>query len=41
MQKIERETFIGQIADGLDMIDLSMFTKTIRLKWIYLLNNES
>ena len=33
---------IGPTIDGgLDMIDLNIFTKTIRVKWINLLNNET
>jgi len=30
-----------KIDGGLDMIDLIIFTKTIRVKWINLLNNET
>lgn len=42
VEKIKRKILIGpKIDSGLDMIDLNIFTKTIRVKWINLLNNET
>ena len=42
VEKIKRKMLIGpKIDSGLDMIDLNIFTKTIRVKWINLLNNET
>ena len=42
VEKIKRKMLIGpKIDGGLDMIELNIFTKTIRVKWINLLNNET